>query len=102
MFKFNENNNESCGCHKCDLVEDYLEHALEAESKDELRELLHFLFEDGVEQGTIETIEIDIDSKKEVLKAIVTGELEPTPIVSEYEFGTYEDGSYDEDFYGRL
>lgn len=68
LFDFQEQEK----CTYCEMMEDYLDAALESEGIDDLRNVLNSLYDEGVRQGKVNATILDLEHKSSLLNLLET------------------------------
>lgn len=68
VFEFNsENDDQTCECPTCGLVEEFIEYIVHAESKEQLEEVVRALVMEAKNEGWKEALIADVHMKMEIL-----------------------------------
>jgi hypothetical protein len=75
VFPFNKENEEpeSC-CPFCELTDEFLMYAIEAESVSEMREILRDLVSEASKLGMLEMLQQEISQKAELMDILIYGD----------------------------
>lgn len=76
IYPFNKGNDEeheSC-CPFCELTDEFLKYAIEAESVNEMREILRDLVSEASKLGMLEMLQQEISHKAELMDILIYGE----------------------------
>lgn len=68
VFEFNkENEDQNCDCSICNLISEFLEYIIHAESKEQLEEVVRGLVMEAKNEGWKEALIADVNMKMELL-----------------------------------
>jgi hypothetical protein len=74
IINFNKDTEEQCECSLCQLANEFLEYAVEAESKDELFNVLREMVSEAYKQGMLEVLQQQIQANVELIDDLLYGE----------------------------
>lgn len=74
IIDFNKNNEEHCECPLCELTNEFLEYAVEAESKEELFDILREMTSEASKLGMLEILQQQIQNNAEFMDSLIYGE----------------------------